>query len=270
MDARKLSSDREQREYVPYARAMAHLELSVRSAEQAAASSAFLRRLAGIMPGMSRGVLRSAVGSSLKALLARLMAPPATATQTLHEWREFAASGGGGGASSAVDEWWAAYAAAYDAAAKWAKKPAHAPFCYDLMVAMVSHASSEASLGPGALGFVSPPRRERLLALPTSGCRRDTASRPVCLQLAASHIDHLPADCIRMSLGTGSGGGGGGGGGEGGGDGTAGSAGGGAGDLRALVSQILPRRYALRRRRPPTSAASSSGSRPRKTTRPSS
>ena len=72
---KSLSGDRDQREYVAIQRAAGQLELSVHSAEQAAASVHYLRALAGALPQMTRGVLRSEVCSTLAVMLERLMKP---------------------------------------------------------------------------------------------------------------------------------------------------------------------------------------------------
>ena len=41
-------------------------------------------------------------------------------------------------ACTQVAAWWSAYTAAYDGVARWSKKSTHAPFCYELLVAMLS------------------------------------------------------------------------------------------------------------------------------------
>jgi hypothetical protein len=49
------------------------------------------------------------------------------------EWRDFCSAGG-----AEVGAWWQAYTAVYEAAFKWAKKPTHAPFSYQLLVTMLA------------------------------------------------------------------------------------------------------------------------------------
>ena len=123
----KLSTDRDQREHVAYERASALLMLSTHSAEQAASSARYLRQVSAAMPGMKRGVLRAEVCASLQAVLTQLMKPTTSTRRNetrdrRHEWSSFCASGG----ETAV-EWWSAYAAVYDACAKWSRKCVPAP-----------------------------------------------------------------------------------------------------------------------------------------------
>ena len=84
--------------------------------------------VAAAMGRTNRGVLRLEFCKSLGESLSRLMSSRADEV-AISEWREYC-----GGASAA--EWWDAYAAAYGHAARWAsRKAAHAPFCFELMVA---------------------------------------------------------------------------------------------------------------------------------------
>lgn len=137
----RLTSDREEREWVPYQRAAEHLDLSTHSAEQAAATLRYLAAVAAAMERVGRGVLRSEICSSLAAALSRLIEP--ADAQRKAEWASFCAGDG------AAAKWWRAYAAAYEAALRWAaKKSAHAPFCYPLLVQMLSLAADPSS-APG-------------------------------------------------------------------------------------------------------------------------
>ena len=71
----RVTSDRDEREFVPSMRATRLLQLSTHSAEQAAASLAYLKALASSMARVSRGVLRAEVCAALVEALPRLMAP---------------------------------------------------------------------------------------------------------------------------------------------------------------------------------------------------
>ena len=186
----KLSTDREQREWVPYQRAVGMLELSTHSAEQAASTLRYLEALAAAMPGTDRGVLRAEICSSLASALDRLV-DPADARRK-GEWSDFCA--GEGGAAL----FWAAYASAFEAALKWAKKLAHAPFVYPLLVRMVSLAADPAS-APGGAKFARGPRLGKIMSLLTAGLKKD-ALRPSCVRLAAAHITSFPADVVSEGL----------------------------------------------------------------------
>ena len=74
-DKKYLNSDAGQREYVSFERAAAHVELSVHSAEQAAASTRYLSLVASAMGSFNRTVLRAELCSSLRSMLERLMRP---------------------------------------------------------------------------------------------------------------------------------------------------------------------------------------------------
>ena len=213
-----ISSDREQREYVAYARAAAHLELSTKSAEQASATVRYLSAFASAMGGVTRGVLRFQICTSLKALLPRLM--DASTACRRREWRDFCAGG-----SEDVLRWWAAYTCAHDAAFKWAKKASHAPFCYELLVLMLALAAS-ADCAPGGAAFATAARRSKVLALIAAGVKREPL-RGTCVGLAAVYVGALPpADVCAELVGSG-------------------SSGGSAASLRTLVGTLLPRRQSI-------------------------
>ena len=142
------------------------------------------------MGACTRGVLRAAMCDSLRAMLTRLMSPAASAKQ--REWQDFNTGGGDGPAA-----WWSAYAAAYEACARWSKKPSHAPFCYELLVVMLSLAGLEASGAPGA-AFATRERRERMLTMLGSACKKDATLRPVCLPLAA-HLVSSPSSSPHLT-----------------------------------------------------------------------
>ena len=74
-DKKNLASDAGQREYVSFERAAASVELSVHSAEQAAASARYLTLVAAAMGSFTRTVLRAELCSSLRYMLERLMRP---------------------------------------------------------------------------------------------------------------------------------------------------------------------------------------------------
>jgi hypothetical protein len=63
-----------------------------------------------------------------------------------------------------VGAWWQAYTAVYEAAFKWAKKPTHAPFSYQLLVTMLALAALPDS-HPGGTAFATGARRSRMLSL---------------------------------------------------------------------------------------------------------
>ena len=90
------------------------------------------------------------------------------------------------------------------AAFKWAKKPSHAPFCYELLVAMLALASSTDSASGGA-EFASSVRRSRMLALLVTGLRREPL-RTTCVPLAAKHVwyakPRIPVPACRLCWGT--------------------------------------------------------------------
>ena len=122
----RVTSDRDEREFVPSMRATRLLQLSTHSAEQAAASLAYLKALASSMARVSRGVLRAEVCAALVEALPRLMAP--ADDDRRGEWAEYCSG-------SAAREWWRAYAEVYSHMLRWARgKGAHAPFCYEAMV----------------------------------------------------------------------------------------------------------------------------------------
>ena len=220
--ASRLATDKEQREYVAFAKAAEHLEISTHSAEQASASAKFLTVVAKAMASMSRGVLRAQMAVSLRTLLSRLMDAPTKALA--REWRDFCSAGG-----AEVGAWWQAYTAAYEAAFKWAKKPTHAPFSYELLVTMLALAALPDS-HPGGTAFATGARRSRMLSL-LIGAKKEPL-RSACVPLAAQHVCALPAEAVRADL-------------EG------GSSGGGrdsskdALSLRALVQSLLPRKAVL-------------------------
>ena len=165
------------------------------------------------MGACTRGVLRAAMCDSLRAMLTRLMSPAASAKQ--REWQDFNTGGGDGPAA-----WWSAYAAAYEACARWSKKPSHAPFCYELLVVMLSLAGLEASGAPGA-AFATRERRERMLTMLGSACKKDATLRPVCLPLAAHLVSSLQLPIVRTAIEEGAG-----------------------SPLRVLIGNMLPKRHA--------------------------
>ena len=78
-------------------------------------------------------------------------------------------------------EWWRSYATVYDAASKWAsRKPSHAPFCYELLVAMLALASSAAALPASGGVVVTSARRERLVGGLIAGCK--ARDKEVCVR----------------------------------------------------------------------------------------
>jgi hypothetical protein len=220
--ASRLATDKEQREYVAFAKAAEHLEISTHSAEQASASAKFLTVVAKAMASMSRGVLRAQLAASLRTLLSRLMDAPTEALA--REWRDFCSAGG-----AEVGAWWLAYTAAYEAAFKWAKKPTHAPFSYQLLVTMLALAALPDS-HPGGTAFATGARRSRMLSL-LIGAKKEPL-RSACVPLAAQHVCALPAEAVRADLESGSSGGGR--------DSSADAL-----SLRALVQSLLPRKAVL-------------------------
>eukprot|EP00315_Gephyrocapsa_oceanica_P038271 CAMPEP_0185426998 /NCGR_PEP_ID=MMETSP1365-20130426/15117_1 /TAXON_ID=38817 /ORGANISM="Gephyrocapsa oceanica, Strain RCC1303" /LENGTH=606 /DNA_ID=CAMNT_0028031099 /DNA_START=63 /DNA_END=1880 /DNA_ORIENTATION=- len=189
----KVSSDRDEREWVSYQRGARHIHLSTHSAEQAGASMRYLKAVAAAMGRTSRGVLRLEMCRSLSESLSRLMAPPDETGAS--EWREYCASG------SAV-EWWSAFAAVYSHAARWAqRKAAHAPFCLDLMARMLALASREGS-APGGPAFASSKLHSHLLLLLAAALRRETARQAV-LPTAAFYVGALPAGYVAEDIGGG-------------------------------------------------------------------
>jgi len=186
----KVSSDRDEREWVAYQRAARLIHLSTHSAEQAGASLRYLKAVAAAMSRTSRGVLRLEVCRSLAQSLARLMAP--ADESAAQEWGEYCA-----GASAA--EWWSAYAAVYGHAARWAgRKAAHAPFCFELMARMLSLASRAHSGRDGA-AFASHARHAQLLGLLWGALRRE-AQRLAVLPIAAEYLSALPSAFVADDL----------------------------------------------------------------------
>jgi len=220
--ASRLATDKEQREYVAFAKAAEHLEISTHSAEQASASAKFLTVVAKAMASMSRGVLRAQLAASLRTLLSRLM--DARTKALAREWRDFCSAGG-----AEVGAWWQAYTAVYEAAFKWAKKPTHAPFSYQLLVTMLALAALPDS-HPGGTAFATGARRSRMLSL-LIGAKKEPL-RSACVPLAAQHVCALPAEAVRADLESGSSGGGR--------DSSADAL-----SLRALVQSLLPRKAVL-------------------------
>ena len=188
----RVTSDRDEREFVPSMRATRLLQLSTHSAEQAAASLAYLKALASSMARVSRGVLRAEVCAALVEALPRLMAP--ADDDRRGEWAEYCSG-------SAAREWWRAYAEVYSHMLRWARgKGAHAPFCYEAMVPMLALASRP-DAGDGGDAFADKARREQLLLLLAAALKRD--ARPRCLPLAATFVASLPVAFLRADLGSG-------------------------------------------------------------------
>lgn len=173
-----------------FARAAAYLELSAHSAEQAASTARYLQVLSRAMGGVSRGVLRAQMCASLRSVLARLMDAPTDALAL--EWRDFCAAG-----TPEALSWWASYTATYEAAFKWAKKPTHAPFCYQLLVSMLALAALP-DCAPGGAEFATPARRGRMLKLLVDAKKEPLRSS--CVPLAAQHVCALPAEAVRADL----------------------------------------------------------------------
>ena len=192
---KKLANDRDEREYVPYQRATRLLELSMHSAEQASSSLLYLKELGAMMARTSRGVLRAEICSSLLESLARLMTPSESLRR--QEWHEYCTSAG---TQSAARDWWGAYQAVYAQLQRWAKKPSHSVFCYELMVGMISLACAPSS-GEGGLGFADSKRQEELLRLLAAALKKETM-RAASLPLAASFVASLPAPFLQRELAT--------------------------------------------------------------------
>ena len=187
----RVTSDRDEREFVPSMRATRLLQLSTHSAEQAAASLAYLKALASSMARVSRGVLRAEVCAALVEALPRLMAP--ADDDRRGEWAEYCSG-------SAAREWWRAYAEVYSHMLRWARgKGAHAPFCYEAMVPMLALASRP-DAGDGGDAFADKARREQLLLLSPP---RSSATRGRVPPLAATFVASLPVAFLRADLGSG-------------------------------------------------------------------